>query len=53
MPLEFYVASLHIPFSWQYMDNECATRIEFDGDCYTITDRKTNEPLFVAIPEWN
>lgn len=29
------------------------TRIEFDGDCYTITDRKTNEPLFVAIPEWN
>lgn len=26
------------------------TRIEFDGDCYTITDRKTREPLFVAIP---
>ena len=29
------------------------TRREFDGDCYTITDRKTHEPLFVAIPEWN
>lgn len=26
------------------------TRIEFDGDCYTITDRKTHEPLFIAIP---
>lgn len=26
------------------------TRIEFDGDCYTIIDRKTKEPLFVAIP---
>lgn len=26
------------------------TRIEFDGDCYTIIDRKTKEPLFIAIP---
>lgn len=26
------------------------TRIEFDGDCYTIEDRKTHEPLFIAIP---
>lgn len=26
------------------------TRIEFDGDCYTIIDRKTYEPLFIAIP---
>lgn len=26
------------------------TRIEFDGDCFTILDRKTLEPLFVAIP---
>ena len=28
------------------------TRIEFDGDFYTITDRKTHEPLFVAIPHY-
>lgn len=28
------------------------TRIEFDGDCYTIIDRKTQEPLFVAIPNY-
>jgi hypothetical protein len=26
------------------------TLIEFDGDCYTIIDRKTKEPLFIAIP---
>lgn len=26
------------------------TRIEFDGDVYTIIDRKTKEPLFIAIP---
>lgn len=26
------------------------TRIEYDGDCYTIIDRKTQEPLFIAIP---
>lgn len=26
------------------------TRIEFDGDIYEITDRKTGEPLFAAIP---
>ena len=26
------------------------TRIEFDSDCYTIIDRKTKEPLFIAIP---
>ena len=26
------------------------TRIEFDGDIYEITDRKTKEPLFAAIP---
>ena len=28
------------------------TRIEFDGDCYTIIDRKTKEPLFIAIPQY-
>lgn len=28
------------------------TRIEFDGDCYTIIDRKTKEPLFIAIPRY-
>lgn len=28
------------------------TRIEFDGDCYTITDRKTQEPLFYAIANY-
>ena len=28
------------------------TRIEFDGDCYTIIDRKTREPLFIAIPHY-
>ena len=28
------------------------TRIEFDGDCYTIVDRKTGEPLFIAIPNY-
>ena len=28
------------------------TRIEFDGDCYTIIDRKTWEPLFIAIPHY-
>lgn len=28
------------------------TRIEFDGDCYTIIDRKTLEPLFIAIPHY-
>lgn len=26
------------------------TRAEYDGDAYTITDRKTGEPLFIAIP---
>ena len=26
------------------------TIIEFDGDCYTVCDRKTKEPLFIAIP---
>lgn len=26
------------------------TLIEFDGDVYTIIDRKTKEPLFAAIP---
>lgn len=26
------------------------TLIEYDGDCYTIIDRKTKEPLFIAIP---
>lgn len=26
------------------------TLIEFDGDCYTVIDRKTKEPLFIAIP---
>lgn len=26
------------------------TLIEFDGDFYVIVDRKTKEPLFVAIP---
>lgn len=29
------------------------TLIEFDGNCYTIIDRKTKEPLFVAIPAYN
>lgn len=24
--------------------------VEFDGDCYELQDRKTREPLFVAIP---
>lgn len=28
------------------------TLIEFDGDCYSIIDRKTKEPLFIAIPEY-
>lgn len=28
------------------------TRIEFDGDCYTIIDRKTKIPLFIAIPQY-
>ncbi len=28
------------------------TLIEFDGDCYTIIDRKTKEPLFIAIPQY-
>ena len=28
------------------------TRIDFDGDCYTIIDRKTYEPLFIAIPRY-
>ena len=26
------------------------TRIEYDGDAYTIIDGKTYEPLFIAIP---
>lgn len=26
------------------------TRIIYDFDCFTIEDRKTHEPLFVAIP---
>jgi hypothetical protein len=29
------------------------TLIEYEGDCYTIIDRKTKEPLFIAIPDWN
>jgi len=28
------------------------TLIDFDGDCYTIIDRKTKEPLFIAIPNY-
>lgn len=28
------------------------TLIEYDGDCYTIIDRKTREPLFAAIPNY-
>ena len=28
------------------------TLIEYDGDCYTIIDRKTKEPLFIAIPNY-
>lgn len=28
------------------------TLIDFDGDCYTIIDRKSKEPLFIAIPEY-
>lgn len=28
------------------------TLIDFDGDCYTIIDRKSKEPLFVAIPNY-
>ena len=28
------------------------TLIEYDGDCYTIIDRKTKEPLFIAIPHY-
>ena len=28
------------------------TLIEYDGDAYTIIDRKTKEPLFAAIPEY-
>lgn len=27
------------------------TRTEYDGDVYEITDRRTGEPLFVAIPQ--
>lgn len=27
------------------------TRILYDGDCYEIVDRKTHEPLFIAIPK--
>lgn len=29
------------------------TLIEYDGDVYTIIDRKTKEPLFAAIPSYN
>ena len=28
------------------------TLIEYDGNVYTIIDRKTKEPLFAAIPEY-
>lgn len=28
------------------------TLIEYDGDCYTIIDRKTKEPMFIAIPQF-
>ena len=28
------------------------TRIEYDGDIYEITDRKTGEPLFAMIPNY-
>ena len=28
------------------------TLIEYDGDAYTIVDRKTKEPLFAAIPNY-
>lgn len=28
------------------------TLIEYDGDAYTIIDRKTKEPLFAAIPNY-
>ena len=28
------------------------TLIEYEGDCYTIIDRKTKEPLFIAIPQY-
>ena len=26
------------------------TRIVFDGDFYTVEDRKTSEPFFIAVP---
>ena len=26
------------------------TLVEYDGDCYEVVDRKTKEPLFIAIP---
>lgn len=28
------------------------TLIEYDGDCYTVVDRKSKEPLFIAIPNY-
>ena len=28
------------------------TLIEYDGDCYTIIDRKTKKPMFIAIPQY-
>ena len=31
-----------------FMRNQ--TLIEFDGDCYTIIDKKSKEPMFIAIP---
>lgn len=32
--------------------NHARTIIDYDGDCYTILDRKTKEPLFMAIPNY-
>lgn len=28
------------------------TMIEFNGDCYTIINRKTKKPLFIMIPAY-
>ena len=45
-----FTAWLKRHFGISFKNNR--TLIEYDGDCYTIIDRKTKEPLFIAIPQY-
>lgn len=45
-----FVAALKNKYGISFKLNR--TLVNYDGDCYEIVDRKTKEPLFVAIPQF-